>query len=905
MTTTEESHSSLERWSVTDPPPLDAHALDALDALVLGAQDPALLEREAKSRIPDARVHPPLHYLLARLEGRRGNLDRARSLWARVIERLNQDEAFEALVAVLERSADVMIPEQLTPLLVRAYRETEGAALPRAALEVWHTRFPHDKRLLWLLGLAEVADGAEEGVGHLADVLPFLARDGDPSDLEEAALPVLEAVTPETAESIVQMLGPLVTHGRYEEVVTYVDLALDGLLGAGQAAPLWKMLSHAVATQKAAKKLRPAAVAALRAMNAGHPGLNQMIEKAGLEAPKTKFAEALKEYRLLSRFPVGGYVEHASWGVGEVLEFDGETLVLRFADKPGHTMTRTLAERALESRAPDDLRVLTTFAPERIAAMRESDAGGLVVAALRALGGQGKPRDLRRVLTVATIPTREWAGWWRKTRAALEEDERLDLTETFQDIYKIADPEAAGGAVLRLEDKGEPTRQIRVIRRFIEQHPDARARTIAAFTRRLDRWLDKRAMSDAEQVLVRIVLQDWHPERRSELVEALIDACERGFDLSQLTAAEDQELLLELGLGAERWQPVALAALSTRVKMIRDRAHQAIGERLDQAGAQALYAELLSQSPARGDAVLEVVEAALEGRSQALAALPTLDLVLGALHVVSEPDREALQNRALRLVQPGGPLLAKLLAESPRTPGEVERVATAFLSFKASDQLLNPIVEAVEEAWGPATGDPLRRRRQREADRIAARMDEDSAVPAALFMSRASYEALKAEAARVDLELKTTIPRAIQKARELGDLRENAEYDAAKLKQRQYNDRLGRLADQLGQAVVIEETRVTGDEVFVGTEVTLEPVDGGSPFSVWVLGHNDSTRAENALSCHSEAGHALWMKRVGDEFDLPGETSRRVRIESIRVKMPDAAAPADTLGGSSDHGEHG
>ncbi len=140
---------------------------------------------------------------------------------------------------------------------------------------------------------------------------------------------------------------------------------------------------------------------------------------------------------------------------------------------------------------------------------------------------------------------------------------------------------------------------------------------------------------------------------------------------------------------------------------------------------------------------------------------------------------------------------------------------------------------------------------------------------------------------RVDLELRTTIPRAIQKARELGDLRENGEFESAKLKQRQFGERLAQLQRILGEAQVIEDQPVDTSRVQAGTEVTLTPLEGGPPITYWVLGEGDSHHGPSVISYRADLGRALWRKRPGEEVELPlASGQRRFAIERIIRRVP-------------------
>ncbi len=897
MTLTTEWAGTLDR--LRQEPALDLHLLDTLDELVehTPSADLAPVADAAQVRLPERGVHPSLHYLIARLLVRRGEREEAAAQLERLLERMNQDGQHALLVEIGRRNADHLAGERLIPLLVRAAR-VEPAAVPGQVLAEMRDRHPDDPRLHWITGLRAL-DAGEPTPGaraHLARALAHLAREGKPEELEEAALPVLDALDAETIDDVLAMLAALIERHRIADARTYLELALDQVLALGQAEALWALLRPVLLRAADAAPLRPAALAALARL---HPELERhqrVIAAAGLNDPDVPFATAFARYTKLMEFPPGGFVQHGSFGVGEILDHDGENVTVRFIGKPEHVFKRTLAERALDRRAPDDLRVLLAFAPERLAELRERDAAGLVQAALRASGGEAKPRDLKRLLAPAVVPVEGWTEWWKKAQKAMAEDERIDLSQSFRDLVRLAGggPAASGEVPLpSFEDRGDAGRQLKLLRRFLDQHPDAKERAGRAHGRRLERWLETRPLTNEERILTLIVLSAWDPAAPARLTAALAGAARAGFSLAEFPEVKDQERLLELGLAAEDWQPLAMAALDSKQPAIRERALAAIEERLG-AAATPLYREILELAPARGDAVIEVIQRALAATptlaaTPALAAIPVADLFIAALQVVSDPERETLRKAAQGLLDSEGPLFARLAAEPAAGP-VAERVEAALLNFRASDRYLFPVLAALEQIWGPSVIEVFRRRRERESRKIAARLDDDlGEVPVGL-MTRASFAALRTELERVDLELRTTIPRAIQKARELGDLRENGEYESAKLKQRQASERLANLMRQLADAQVIEDLPASDEtRVVAGTEVTLYPVDGGEAITYWVLGDGDSHHGPEVISYRADLGRALWRRRAGEEVDLPlSGGSRRVRIERIARRLPAA-----------------
>jgi len=79
----------------------------------------------------------------------------------------------------------------------------------------------------------------------------------------------------------------------------------------------------------------------------------------------------------------------------------------------------------------------------------------------------------------------------------------------------------------------------------------------------------------------------------------------------------------------------------------------------------------------------------------------------------------------------------------------------------------------------------------------------------------------------LDYELKVTLPKEIQRAREYGDLRENAEYKAAKERQTFLQARIAQLQRRLQALSMINLDKVPKDKVGLGSVVTLKQLDTG------------------------------------------------------------------------------
>ena len=135
--------------------------------------------------------------------------------------------------------------------------------------------------------------------------------------------------------------------------------------------------------------------------------------------------------------------------------------------------------------------------------------------------------------------------------------------------------------------------------------------------------------------------------------------------------------------------------------------------------------------------------------------------------------------------------------------------------------------------------------------------------------------------AALERELHFELPREIQTARELGDLRENAEYQAAKDRQGIVNAQLAMLKKRVGEIAMIDLDRIPHDRAGFGSTVHLRIEDGTSV--IYQLVMPEDADAENGMiSTSSPIGRAILNKEVGDKIDVTIPAGRR-RFELLKV----------------------
>ncbi len=109
-----------------------------------------------------------------------------------------------------------------------------------------------------------------------------------------------------------------------------------------------------------------------------------------------------------------------------------------------------------------------------------------------------------------------------------------------------------------------------------------------------------------------------------------------------------------------------------------------------------------------------------------------------------------------------------------------------------------------------------------------------------------------------------TIAKAIEDAREKGDLRENAEYHAAREEMSMINARIQDLRSKLARAVVVDESQIDTSRVAFGAKVKLEDLKDKSIEDWSLVGEGEDDPLENKILTSSPMGSALMGKKLGE-----------------------------------------
>jgi len=152
------------------------------------------------------------------------------------------------------------------------------------------------------------------------------------------------------------------------------------------------------------------------------------------------------------------------------------------------------------------------------------------------------------------------------------------------------------------------------------------------------------------------------------------------------------------------------------------------------------------------------------------------------------------------------------------------------------------------------------------------------------YLTKEALEHLKAELQKMKAVDRPAASRAIAEAREKGDLRENAEYDAAKEAQGLLEAKIQKLEGDLANARVIDENNIDTSKVSILTKVTVTNLSTKKQATYHLVSEKEADLKQNKISITSPIGKGLLGKQVGEttEVQAPAGTLK-FKIENITV----------------------
>jgi len=637
--------------------------------------------------------------------------------------------------------------------------------------------------------------------------------------------------------------------------------------------------------------LRQGLVDAARRAYPDRADLDALLEKSGVVGGEPEGmagqAETLSSYLTLEP---GTFVYHRSgWGAGRVVDYLPQRgrCVIDFRGKPGHEMDIDAAATRLERLSPDDIRAVALSDPKRLRKWANEDPVEMIRQVLVRFKGSTNLRHVKDALVPDAVASSRWSTWWKEARKLLHLDPRFHV---------------GGGRIPELEYYGSARADFRTqVERVYRGCSTVESRQAATRV-----FLATVATDPEAQGVLRELVE-------AQMAKATKPSTKLGWDLimADLGNGDRDEVLGGTARDADK--PAALLASlvdeETRGAMARamiterpDGAHVVYDAILDQddpilanAGvdrfASAGYPELLPRlldhvdsKPAmvpnlwawyvRGlrrnrwdgrtyDAYVLVkrlfkVLDAVEYRTRRKATMKDKKGVSALNDLLASKDGALVRAAAAATDAAGARYLIKVVEQNRGIKARaLQKIQTIIL--RTQPDALRSEAAAVVEEGEPHVGERL--------DRI--------------YMTADGLARLKAQRDKIVNEEMPENAKEIARAREFGDLSENAEYHAARERQGLLQARADQVISDLARAVVLTKDVINTEHVSVGAAVTLRDREGHE-ISYVLLGPPDADVKRGIINYLTPLGQALMGRKPGDHVEVVvGEEKRDLEVLAI------------------------
>ncbi|MFP3043461.1 transcription elongation factor GreA [Treponema primitia] len=607
---------------------------------------------------------------------------------------------------------------------------------------------------------------------------------------------------------------------------------------------------------------------------AGHSQLEEYIRISNLTQKYRNVHEAITDFEKHIAFDKGNFVFHRTWGIGRIAKVQGDEIVIDFAKKREHSMSLKMAVNALQTISKGHIWVLkATKKKEELHDKVKEDPVWALKTVIRSFNNTCDIKHMKAELVPSILSSGEWTTWSGKARDILKADPSFGVSPDNIDIFTVRDRPISIEEKLYNEFKAE--------RNFFD-----RAVTIRNYVAQKDVELDSeyftemfayfsaylRSKNQVSEFVVAsyLLIKDLvgrYPYLGAGLSLNFIEIFEGIEDvptlfLSLKDAKLKEEFIHHIQLFVPDWPDIyiKLFPYALTASIVTNLKKEGYEEKLVTL-TQYCFENYRDHREIR-DAVVWILKNLKDESWFEKAALTLERKLIVLIHILNityreiENHRDTAENRKINkqvyTLLFKDDVLTKFIDEAD--PDTITRIYTLIEDVKDLD---------------PADKLSLRNRVLQKNPTFKFLGDtEKTIVSRGLLVTMSRFEDKQRELAHImDVDVPAN-SKEIGFALSLGDLRENAEYKAAKEKQDLLNSTAAKLKDEIERAQLFDPSTINLNRVSFGTKVLLANESNGENEEYTILGPWESDPDNRIISYLSPLGGAILNKKIGEKFNF-------------------------------------
>lgn len=605
----------------------------------------------------------------------------------------------------------------------------------------------------------------------------------------------------------------------------------------------------------------------------GHTHLEEYIRSSDLTQNFRNVFEAINDFEKHIAFDAKHFVFHRSWGVGIIRKVENDNLSINFGKKNGvHELSLKMAVSALTPLSNDHIWVLkaTKSKDELVKFVKENVAETLKII-IKSFGNSCDFKRIKAELVPAILSAGEWTSWNTKAKKVLESDSTFGVAQNDINQYIVRDHKTSLEEKYANEFKAQKQffNKIDIIMKFINDETDKESELFADMYSYFIGYI-KKITKVTDQVLASYLVVD----EIGKILPEHAYACKYTFaqiydDIDDPRAMYNslkdtkntnirEDFLTKIKL-LPNWADEYIKLFPT---VLQEKLLNSLIEKGHTDKVQALVKLAFDDVKDFREAVLFFFEkcqdkdwykeSGVSYEKQLIALLSIIELTFREINNhVNTTENKKLNKTATQLLFKNEALANYMFANSEETVTKmytlVDDIPDLEPNLKAG--LRSKILDKYPDYKFHTT-------------------EEKAATPRGMLVTAKKLEEKKSMVEQIQKVELPAIAKEIAEARAQGDLKENAEYKAAKEHQHYLNNQLQKLQEELNRAVVFDPTTATSSIISFATTVTLLNKDTNAEEKYTIFGPWESDPDNNVISYMSPFGNMLLDHKAGEDLSF-------------------------------------
>ncbi len=615
-----------------------------------------------------------------------------------------------------------------------------------------------------------------------------------------------------------------------------------------------------------------------------HSHLEDYITVSSLTGGPRNVFEAIADFEKHISFDIKNYVFHRTWGVGVITKVEDENITINFGKKQGvHTMTLKMAVNALQPLPKNHIWVWkATKSKDVLRAKVKDDKEWTLKTIIRSFGNSCDFKRIKAELVPSILTAAEWTGWSTAARKLIDSDPTFGVNSEDITQYTVRDHAITRVEKLATEFKAQKQffARIDILMKFADtdtKDGDPAVETdlfndmFSYFTGYLHSTSNVTEQTIASYLVVRSIITRYphlNPGIQLDMFGKLFDEIEDPSemylalkDTKNTSLRKDFLTCIEM---LPNWSDIYIKLFPTVLsnEMLIKLINKGHTDKVKKLAADSFEyfrdyraAAIYFFKECREEDWFKEIGITYEKQMITLVNIMDLGFREIANHYDTTENRKLIRQIQLLLF------------------GKDTKSVNPYLNYmlENGEETINRLYTLIDDVadFDPAVKSSMRNKILESYPDFQFHVKEEKSVtPKGLIVTQAMFDKMKADLEHIATVEIPANAKEIGEAIEKGDLRENAEYKAARERQTQLNSQATRLQEDINRAQVFDPSTITTAHISFGTIVTLhnEIEDKDEIFTL--LGPRESDPDNGIISYMSPMGMAILNKKKGEKLNF-------------------------------------